>query len=212
MSSGRRVWLTILLGVVRLARGRLPRVQLRAVTWVAPRAPCEGPSPPSWWSAAAGLAAPHIDLEEASVAVAPLAVLLDALGDGHPHVRVADAGAQSHPGRLPVPADRPRLSAVRQPPHHLKPAHRVSYRRAQSSANLNGYDRDRRAMHGPTHLPRHLDHCRARSDQRAAIAGDTGGEGFVGKVLVVRRAGQPGLGRRLPCHGRGRANHAGLGD
>src|SRR5215204_2533684 len=37
-------WLTILVGVVRLARGRSPRVLLRAVTCVAPRAPCEGPS------------------------------------------------------------------------------------------------------------------------------------------------------------------------
>src|SRR5829696_4628444 len=38
-----------------------------------------------------GLAAPDVDLEERGVAVAPLAVLLDALGDGHP--QVGDGGA-----------------------------------------------------------------------------------------------------------------------
>jgi acetyl esterase/lipase len=39
-----------------------------------------------------GLAAPDVDLEEAGVAVAPLAVLLDALGDGHAQVGDGDAG------------------------------------------------------------------------------------------------------------------------
>jgi hypothetical protein len=39
-----------------------------------------------------GLAPPHVDLEEAGVAVAPLAVLLDALGDGDPQVGDGDAG------------------------------------------------------------------------------------------------------------------------
>jgi len=38
-----------------------------------------------------GLAAPHVDLEEAGVAVAPLAVLLDALGDRDPQVGDGDA-------------------------------------------------------------------------------------------------------------------------
>jgi hypothetical protein len=37
-----------------------------------------------------GLPAPHIHLEEAGVAVAPLAVLLDALGDGDPQVGDGD--------------------------------------------------------------------------------------------------------------------------
>jgi hypothetical protein len=37
------------------------------------------------------LTAPHVDLEEAGVAVAPLAVLLDALGDRH--TQVGDRGA-----------------------------------------------------------------------------------------------------------------------
>jgi hypothetical protein len=39
-----------------------------------------------------GLAAPEVDLEEAGLAVAPLAVLLDPLGDGHPEVGHGDAG------------------------------------------------------------------------------------------------------------------------
>jgi hypothetical protein len=39
-----------------------------------------------------GLAAPHVDLEVAGVAVAPLAVLLDALGDRDPQVDDGDAG------------------------------------------------------------------------------------------------------------------------
>jgi hypothetical protein len=39
-----------------------------------------------------GLAAPHIHLEEAGVAVAPLAVLLDPLGHGDPQVCDGDAG------------------------------------------------------------------------------------------------------------------------
>jgi hypothetical protein len=39
-----------------------------------------------------GLAAPHIHLEEAGVAVAPPAVLLDALGDGDAEVGGGDAG------------------------------------------------------------------------------------------------------------------------
>jgi hypothetical protein len=38
-----------------------------------------------------GLAAPDIDLEEAGVAVAPLAVLLDALGHGDAQVGHGDA-------------------------------------------------------------------------------------------------------------------------
>jgi hypothetical protein len=38
-----------------------------------------------------GLAPPDVDLEEAGVAVAPLAVLLDPLGDGHPQVGHGDA-------------------------------------------------------------------------------------------------------------------------
>jgi len=38
-----------------------------------------------------GLAAPHVDLEGAGVAVAPLAVLLDPLGDGHAQVGDGDA-------------------------------------------------------------------------------------------------------------------------
>ena len=38
------------------------------------------------------LVAPDVDLEEAGVAVAPLAVLLDPLGDGHPQVGDGDAG------------------------------------------------------------------------------------------------------------------------
>jgi hypothetical protein len=38
------------------------------------------------------LAAPHVDLEVAGVAVAPLAVLLDALGDRDPQVGDGDAG------------------------------------------------------------------------------------------------------------------------
>jgi hypothetical protein len=38
-----------------------------------------------------GLAAPHVDLEERGIAVAPLAILLDALGDGH--AQVGDRGA-----------------------------------------------------------------------------------------------------------------------
>jgi hypothetical protein len=37
------------------------------------------------------LAAPHVDLEEAGVAVAPLAVLLDALGDRDAEVGDGDA-------------------------------------------------------------------------------------------------------------------------
>jgi hypothetical protein len=41
-------------------------------------------------------------------------------------VALAAQAAQSHPSRLPVPADRPRLIAVRRPAHHLKAAHRVS--------------------------------------------------------------------------------------
>jgi hypothetical protein len=39
-----------------------------------------------------GLAAPDIDLEEVGVAVAPFAVLLDALGHGDPQVGDGDAG------------------------------------------------------------------------------------------------------------------------
>src|SRR5215216_4836478 len=39
-----------------------------------------------------GLAAPHIHLEEGGVGVAPLAVLLDALGHGHAQVGDGDAG------------------------------------------------------------------------------------------------------------------------
>ena len=39
-----------------------------------------------------GLAAPHVDLEERGVAVAPLTVLLDALGDGDPEVGDRGAG------------------------------------------------------------------------------------------------------------------------
>jgi hypothetical protein len=39
-----------------------------------------------------GLVAPHVHLEEAGVAVAPLAVLLDALGDGHSEVGDGGAG------------------------------------------------------------------------------------------------------------------------
>ena len=38
-----------------------------------------------------GLAAPDVDLEEAGVAVAPLAVLLDPLGDRDPQVGDGDA-------------------------------------------------------------------------------------------------------------------------
>ena len=38
-----------------------------------------------------GLTPPDIDLEERGVAVAPLAVLLDPLGDGHPQVGDGDA-------------------------------------------------------------------------------------------------------------------------
>src|SRR5215218_1620193 len=38
-----------------------------------------------------GLPAPHVDLEERGVAVAPLAVLLDTLGHGHPEVGDGDA-------------------------------------------------------------------------------------------------------------------------
>jgi hypothetical protein len=38
-----------------------------------------------------GLAAPHVHLEEAGVAVAPLAVLLDPLGHRHPQVGHGDA-------------------------------------------------------------------------------------------------------------------------
>jgi hypothetical protein len=38
-----------------------------------------------------GLVAPHVDLEERGVAGAPLAVLLDALGDGDPQVGDGDA-------------------------------------------------------------------------------------------------------------------------
>ncbi|HKQ02966.1 MAG TPA: hypothetical protein VJ735_21815 [Actinomycetes bacterium] len=38
------------------------------------------------------MAAPHVDLEEAGVGVAPLAVVLDALGDGHAQVGDGDAG------------------------------------------------------------------------------------------------------------------------
>jgi hypothetical protein len=39
-----------------------------------------------------GLAAPHIHLEERGVTVAPPAVLLDPLGDGHPEIGDGDAG------------------------------------------------------------------------------------------------------------------------
>jgi hypothetical protein len=39
-----------------------------------------------------GLAAPDVHLEEAGVAVAPFAVLLDALGDGDAQVGDGDAG------------------------------------------------------------------------------------------------------------------------
>src|SRR4029453_15031467 len=39
-----------------------------------------------------GLAAPHVDLEEVGLAVAPLAVLLDSLGDGDAQVGDGDAG------------------------------------------------------------------------------------------------------------------------
>jgi hypothetical protein len=39
-----------------------------------------------------GLAAPDVDLEERGVAVAPLAVLLDPLGDRDPEVGHGDAG------------------------------------------------------------------------------------------------------------------------
>jgi hypothetical protein len=39
-----------------------------------------------------GLPAPDVDLEEAGVAVAPLAVLLDPLGDGDAQVGHGDAG------------------------------------------------------------------------------------------------------------------------
>jgi hypothetical protein len=38
-----------------------------------------------------GLAAPHVDAQERGVAVAPLAVLLDTLGDGDPQVGHGDA-------------------------------------------------------------------------------------------------------------------------
>jgi hypothetical protein len=38
-----------------------------------------------------GLAAPDVDLEERGVAIAPLAVLLDPLGDGHAEVGDGDA-------------------------------------------------------------------------------------------------------------------------
>src|SRR4029453_17376991 len=41
-------------------------------------------------------------------------------------VTLAAQAAQPHPGRLPLPATRPGLAAVRRPPPHLKPAHRVS--------------------------------------------------------------------------------------
>jgi hypothetical protein len=40
---------------------------------------------------------------------------------------LATEAAQLHPGRRPVPAELPQLAAVRRPPHHLKPTHRVSY-------------------------------------------------------------------------------------
>jgi hypothetical protein len=39
-----------------------------------------------------GLAAPHVDLEERGLAVAPLTILLDPLGDRHPQVGHGDAG------------------------------------------------------------------------------------------------------------------------
>jgi hypothetical protein len=39
-----------------------------------------------------GLAAPDVDAQEGGVAVAPLAVLLDPLGDRHPQVGDGDAG------------------------------------------------------------------------------------------------------------------------
>jgi hypothetical protein len=39
-----------------------------------------------------GLVAPDVDLEEVGLAVAPLAVLLDPLGDGDPEVGDGDAG------------------------------------------------------------------------------------------------------------------------
>jgi hypothetical protein len=39
-----------------------------------------------------GLAPPDVDAQERGVAVAPLAVLLDPLGDGHPQVGDRDAG------------------------------------------------------------------------------------------------------------------------
>jgi hypothetical protein len=38
-----------------------------------------------------GLATPDVDLEERGVAVAPLALLLNALGDGHAQVGYGDA-------------------------------------------------------------------------------------------------------------------------
>jgi len=50
------------------------------------RSPLEGES-----GQVLGLTSPHVHLQEAGVAVAPLAVLLDALGDGHAQVGHRDA-------------------------------------------------------------------------------------------------------------------------
>jgi hypothetical protein len=41
-----------------------------------------------------GLAAPDVDLEERGLAVAPLTILLDALGDGDPQVGDRGAGVE----------------------------------------------------------------------------------------------------------------------
>src|SRR4029450_3545042 len=43
-----------------------------------------------------------------------------------PVVTLATQAAEPHPGRLSLPADPPRITAVRRPHYQLKPAHRVS--------------------------------------------------------------------------------------
>jgi hypothetical protein len=63
-----------------------------------------------------GLAPPDIDFEERGVAVAPLAVPLDALGHGHAHVRDGDATAASMTNYLtPVVAALLGIAFVHEP-------------------------------------------------------------------------------------------------
>jgi hypothetical protein len=81
-----------------------------------------------------GLAAPHVDLEEAGLAVAPLAILLDPLGDGHAQVGHWDAGVgEAELGVLDQVADDGGVVVLAQ-------AARSSYEELQLQQMLRGVE------------------------------------------------------------------------